>query len=82
MPFGPDWVVEPDTVTYTWSDESGQSEEDAWKNGDNTGRSVTWIAPGTAGTYTVTVTVDDQGANAPEGCVVQMTTFLNQKTRT
>ncbi|MCD6416479.1 MAG: hypothetical protein J7M08_07275, partial [Planctomycetes bacterium] len=34
----------------------------------NQGQSVTWIAPATAGTYTITVTVDDEDNCGGGGC--------------
>ena len=59
----PDWHNVSDTVTYTWTKTGG-----SWKNGASTGRTVTWIAPATAGTYTITVTVDDEDNCGGGGC--------------
>jgi len=50
----------PDTLTYTWTATGG-----TFPSG-NTGTNVTWRAPNADGTYTLTLTVDDQNnANKP-----------------
>lgn len=50
-----------DPCSYTWSASGG-----SFKNGVNKGQGVVWVAPNTAGTYTITLTVDDQAsANKP-----------------
>jgi len=50
-----------DTVTYTWSATVGTFPY------GNTGRSVTWKAPGSPGTCTVKVTVNDLDGHPPPG---------------
>jgi len=46
-----------DTLTYTWS---ASGDAGSWKNGDNTGTSVTWMAPSTASSgITITCTITD-----------------------
>jgi len=50
-----------DPCSYTWQASGG-----SFKDGINTGQSVKWITPNAAGTYTLTLTVDDQNlANQP-----------------
>ena len=50
-----------DPCSYTWAASGG-----SFLNGVNTGASAVWIAPTQKGTYTLTLTVDDQnGANQP-----------------
>lgn len=50
-----------DDLTYTWSADGGSVEDD--NTADRVG---TWIAPDEPGTYTITLTVDDQNdANKP-----------------
>jgi hypothetical protein len=52
-----------DPCRYIWSASGG-----SFRNGVNTGQSVGWIAPTAPGTYTITLTVDDQNAaNKPAG---------------
>lgn len=46
-----------DPCSYTWTATGGSFE-----NGINTGQSPVWVAPTTPGTYTITLTVDDQNA--------------------
>ncbi|MBI3948346.1 MAG: hypothetical protein HY321_20695 [Armatimonadetes bacterium] len=58
----PPFAVVADTITYTWSATAG-----SWKNGVNTGRSVTWIAPASpSSSITITCTIAD-GGELPEG---------------
>ena len=53
--------VYSDPCSYTWTASGG-----SFKDGIHTGQSVKWITPTTAGTYTLTLTVDDQNkANQP-----------------
>jgi len=58
---GGQWQEDEDVVTYTWTKTGG-----SWKSGDE-GSSVTWIAPQTTGSYTITVTVDDEAVKDPPG---------------
>lgn len=46
-----------DPCSYTWSATGG-----SFLNGVNKGQSAIWVAPTTAGTYTITLTVDDQNS--------------------
>jgi len=50
--------IEDTPLTYVWTAPTGGS----FKDGENTGEEVTWVAPDVPGTYTITVTADD----APE----------------
>lgn len=53
--------VYSDPCSYTWEADGG-----SFKDGINTGQSVKWITPTMPGTYTLTLTVDDQNlANQP-----------------
>ncbi len=54
-------AVDPDDdpLTYTWSATSG--------NFSGAGSTVTWMAPGTSGTYKITVTVSDGRGGSAEG---------------
>jgi len=47
----PGWHTVSDTVTHTWSGPGTFSPQ--------TGKSVSWTAPGVAGEVTLTVTADD-----------------------
>lgn len=47
-------------ASYTWSASAG-----TWKNGVNTGQSVTWVSPNEAGMYTITLTANDQDGLPP-----------------
>jgi hypothetical protein len=55
---------EGDTLSYAWSASGGAIS--------GTGSMVTWIAPTTEGTYTVTVTVSDDEATVSDSCSIQV----------
>jgi len=60
-----------DNLTYNWSADSGTIED--------AGSSVTWIAPDTAGNYTIKVTVaDDEGAAVSESANIAVIEKPNQ----
>jgi hypothetical protein len=57
--------AEDDTLTYTWTATAGTIT--------GTGDSVTWTAPATEGTYTVSVTASDgKGGTDSESCDIQV----------
>ncbi|MCK4368394.1 MAG: DNRLRE domain-containing protein [Dehalococcoidales bacterium] len=57
---------EDDTLTYAWAVTGGAIS--------GTGNSVTWTAPATEGTYTISVTVSDgEGGEASESCAIEVT---------
>jgi hypothetical protein len=54
-----------DTLIYTWSATAGAIS--------GTGSTITWTAPATEGTYTITATVsDNKGSTASESCDIQV----------
>ena len=52
-------VVDDTISSYTWSSGGVGS----WKDGINTGQTVTWIAPTTGANVTLTCTIDDTGGD-------------------
>lgn len=56
-------ILEHTPLTYSWSANGG-----SFKDGETTGADVTWIAPATAGSYTVSVTVTDPGDTPGQYC--------------